>query len=122
MTNEQLTEIETRLNAATPGPWAIYQRIILPSEMGAKLSDPMEPKIVRSIVTGWEHGQLRAHMPITQTWSTPFLTESVFFDIREENAELIAQAPTDIAALIAEVRKLQAEAQDAFVDGLSIPE
>ena len=106
MTNEQLTEIEARLNSATPGPWIDTDS--KPEAEGVVLilagSDPLSTDAKEICVF--------CDMEICDG---PDLHNSVF----------IAHAPTDIAALIAEVRRLRkalAESEDAFVDGISIPE
>lgn len=88
MTNEQLAEIERRLNNATPGPWVDTDS--KPEAEGVVLilagSDPL---------------------------STDAREVCVFCDMEVcdgqdlHNSVFIAHAPTDIAALIAEVRRLR---------------
>ncbi len=79
MTPERLAEIRARLEAATPGPWAIYGTI------------------------GFEYhvrtGGTTAAVPTTG--------EPVADAALNRDAEFIAHAPTDIADLLAEVELLQ---------------
>lgn len=83
MTNEQLTEIEARLNSATPGPWLkqFQTQVVVFSEF---------------------------HIPrlIADCGREQYSNE--MYEQNAANAALVINAPSDIAALIAEVRKLQA--------------
>ncbi len=90
MTNEQLAEIEARLNAATPGPW---------------IDTDSKPTAEGMLIV------LAGSDPI----STTAREVCVFCDMEEcegedlRDAKFIANAPADIATLIAEVRRLQAD-------------
>lgn len=87
MTNEQLAEIEQRLQAASPGPW------------------------VDSDSHDGSEGLLQVYYGVEPISSSV----CVFCDMEEcegqdlHNAAFVAHAPADIATLIAEVRRLQAE-------------
>lgn len=85
MTQTQLLEIKSRLAAATPGPWTA-------SQGSDEYNDPTEFYYVTSP------------------------TDTVFLDgglCEQADADLIAHAPDDIAALVAEVERLQGQLEQA---------
>jgi len=83
---DRLTQIEERLANATPGPWETRQHATFP---GRKVVGPREPEDI-------------AKGPVT-------LMEPIFWTERSAaNAELIAAAPTDLAALVMVVRAVEA--------------
>lgn len=87
MTPEQLSEIEARLRAATPGPWT---------------KDPRGGGVVRGstlieFVRGSSYTQVALAVGLHEKEAGG----------QEENATFIANAPADIAALIAEVERLR---------------
>ena len=102
-----LDAIKARLAAATPGPWTIDDgddgdfcsaiAVIAP----IPVSERQHAKFV---------GDFNERAVIALTlWQNPPV--AVIYDARwDENASLIAHAPTDIAALIAEVEALRSEA------------
>ena len=86
LTDEQLAEIRTRLEAATPGPWVRGQngpiwnsRVYGPANHGA------------------ESGPLCDTLGIQNP------------ERRTANRDFIAHAPTDIRALLTEIERLRAE-------------
>ena len=81
MTPERLDEIEARANAATPGPWEWHPYM----GSGATLAKPNHPFHELNI------------LKTTDDWP-PVAAD----------AEFIAAARTDVPALLAEVRRLQA--------------
>ncbi|MCT1459888.1 hypothetical protein M3G03_10130 [Aestuariimicrobium sp. p3-SID1156] len=88
MTDLDLTPIKARLNAATPGPWENDGG----GEVGQHWSSP---KPLASIVS-------------TEVSCMAYCYGgSAAGVIRDEDADFIAHAPTDIAALVAEVERLQ---------------
>ena len=90
MTDIDLDAIEARANAATDGPWSVYQTM------------HAEPKVVNS--TGhWPAGE------VANASNSPA-------DYGNADAEFIAHARTDVPALVAEVRRLREDAdEDASV-------
>jgi hypothetical protein len=80
LTEADLQAIEARLKAATPGPWEAQ----IPAMMGEFPRAKIKPLKIE--------GKLYNH-PMLKT----------------ADAELIANAPQDLALLIAEVRRLQKE-------------
>jgi len=80
MTNEQLAEIRARLAAATPGPWTRSYEIVLLDDLGLR---DWYAKLVGP--------SLHRHNHMMKTVDVDF----------------IAHAPTDMAALLAEVERLQ---------------
>jgi hypothetical protein len=87
MTPAQLSEIEERLRAATPGPWT---------------KDPRGGGVVRGstlieFVRGSSYTQVALAVGLHEKEAGG----------QEENATFIANAPADIAALIAEVKRLR---------------
>ncbi len=85
MTHAKLSEIEERLRAATPGPF-------IHSGHGCIRGGP---------VRHFERGSSQTQVAMTtgQDWMTP--------EEQLANAEMLAHAPQDIAALIAEVKRLR---------------
>ena len=90
MSPEELAEIEARLKAATPGPWRYNKsKCYRPGTNGAQ-----------AVVTDQEAVFASADGP------TIALTGNVDDPQSMADADFIAHAPTDIAALLAEVRRL----------------
>lgn len=85
MAPEQLAEIEARLKAATPGPWIPHFRY-----------KPGHPWEGCDIEAGDERWAAKVH---TGRDADSYARDAA-------NARFIAHAPTDIAALLAEVRRL----------------
>lgn len=91
LSESELTEIERRANAATAGPWAVWDGCSwrrIGSESTRKTV--IEPTTFRGCVD----------------------LESASGQ-RDENLEFAAHARTDIPALLATIRELQAESEDA---------
>jgi hypothetical protein len=86
MTPDQLSAIRARLDAATPGPW----------EAGTASCCPD---------LGWVEGPKGAVCP-------QFTATKVTHSLDANDAELIANAPTDLRALLAEVEGLRVERDD----------
>ena len=82
MTKDQLSAIRARLDAATPGPW----------EAGTACCCPD---------MGWVDGPKGAVCP-------QFTATKVTHSLDANDAELIANAPTDLRALLDEVERLKA--------------
>ena len=85
LTDEQLAEIRARLEAATPGPWHVAHT---------------DGAVGKAEVTGED----RAGNPI---WEQIHIADTGPVDV-----DFIAHAPTDIAALLAEVEALNREISD----------
>ena len=85
MTTLDLEPIKERLAAATPGPWRVWR-------------DP-DPTRVRAtaVETAWCYGDIEG--------DTELITDYLPTDA---DAEFIANAPEDIASLVAEVERLRA--------------
>lgn len=81
-----LQPIEYRLAAATPGPWGVSFNPIPP---GGK--------------------------PVAQVNTIVILSDEPLYGSPIEDAELIANAPTDLAALVAEVERLRKEVQQCKI-------
>lgn len=89
MTDLDLAPIEARLAAATPGPW----------EWDASILGDLQT--------------LRAGLAMVLDADGDYCG-SAWVDISEPDAELIANAPTDLAALIEEVKRLRAVVRSHF--------
>lgn len=87
MTPEQLAEIEARLRAATPGPWTKDHR-------GGGV---VRGSTLIEFVRGSSYTQVALAVGLHEKEAGG----------QEENATFIANAPADIAALIAEVKRLR---------------
>ena len=88
MTTLDLEPIKERLAAATPGPWRVWH-------------DP-DPSKVRStaVETAWCYGDIEGDTELI----TDYLPTGA-------DAEMIAHAPEDIAALISEVERLREQVE-----------
>lgn len=96
MTEDQLKEIEARLNAATPGPWA-------------PISD----------MPSWAVASFNAQTDVVTTRNRQYRSPGVTnYGCRLHDADFIAAAPTDIAALLAEVRRLNRDVQTLIEEGI----
>ena len=92
---DKLPEILARLEAATPGPWAVYRnRRQLISDRQRRLQvTRLDDKGAGPIAT--------VHVPYGDTGANGAYLE------REGNVEFIANAPTDISWLLGEVGRLR---------------
>ena len=96
MATLDLDPIKERLAAATPGPWRVWH-------------DP-DPSKVRStaVETAWCYGDIEGDTELI----TDYLPTGA-------DAEMIANAPEDIAALVAEVERLREQVE--AVKALHVP-
>lgn len=85
-----LAAITARADAATAGPWAIYL-------------DPMEDGVVYSVSSG----------PATEGYNLNGGDFDTAEGMTETDAEFIARARADVPALVAEVRALREEREEA---------
>ena len=93
MTPERLAEIQARLAAATPGPWGVIETTGEWFHIGCHLPDSLPVAKVHSVHSGYGNkGEPSA------------------------NAALIANAPTDLAALLAYVEQLEGLLRDLCLD------
>ena len=90
MSELDLEPIKARLEAATPGPWDFY---VLPQSVG--------------ITTATIHSE---HGPRETCWTVDLPPEIGGMGT-EKDAEFIANAPEDIAALVAEVEQLREQVE-----------
>jgi len=88
MTHEELEAIEAREAAATPGPWVCWDEAIMST---AKPQCEAECVLWADANSGTDGGRI--------------------FYTRDEDAEFIAHARQDVPALLAEVKRLKAEAE-----------
>ncbi len=81
-----LESIKERLDEATPGPWRVWR-------------DPDPTKVrATAVETAWRYGDIEG--------DTELITDYLPTDA---DATFIAEAPSDIAALIAEVERLRGQ-------------
>lgn len=93
----RLDEIESRLEAATPGPWEAYGTVV------AAMTGPGDCEGCSGVVGGPLH--------------EPSCLWSEIAGAGEADAELIAHAPADLAALLAVVREV-ARLHQPIPDGM----
>jgi hypothetical protein len=102
-TEQQLAEIDSRTNAATPGPWGVYQyggdSLI---EIAADLEDTGCGYKARRTVARLEDEPLD-NDPTHREWTA----EEDWAQVQAD-AAFIAHAPEDVRVLLAEVRRLRA--------------
>jgi hypothetical protein len=117
-TAQQLDDIEARAQAATPGPWGVYQyggdSLI---EVAAGLKDTGTGYTARRTIARFDEEPLD-NDPTHREWTA----EEDWAQVQAD-AEFIAHAPEDIRTLRAEVRRLAArvtelEADSAFLSAL----
>lgn len=94
MTDERLEEIEQRLKQASPGPWKKCTGGNR-GDCSCNIIWGVETAIAETVHAG-SHGYQGEDMMLTQAAA-------------HKNAHLIAHAPSDIADLLAEVKRLRAE-------------
>jgi hypothetical protein len=94
MTKEQLDAIRARLDAATPGPW----EAVTPKRYAAVRSE-------------------KAGCYVYTQGKIPAETHPDTVARQQRDAHLIANAPTDLRALLDEVERLTAERDAAFRRG-----
>lgn len=88
MTDIDLAPIKERLAKATPGPWRVWR-------------DPDPTKVrATAVETAWCHGDIEG--------DTELITDYLPTDA---DATFIANAPEDIAALVAEVERLREQVE-----------
>lgn len=102
LTEQQLTDIEARAGAATPGPWGVYQfggdSLI---EIAADLEDTGTGYTARRTVARFDEEPMD-NDPSHAEWSAEEDWAQVLAD-----AEFVAHAREDVTALAAQVRRLQ---------------
>lgn len=110
LTDQQLDDIEQRAAAATPGPWGTYtfggDTLI---EVAADLEDTGTGYRARRTICRFDEEPMD-NDPAHRDWDA----EQDWQQVRAD-AEFAAHAPEDVAALLAEVRRLRAEV-DALED------
>lgn len=93
LTETDLAEIERRANAATPGPWAVWDGCSW-RRIGSEATQ-------KTVIEPIRHH--RDSQPDLESESGQ----------RDENLEFAAHSRTDVPALLATIRELQAESDDA---------
>jgi hypothetical protein len=112
-----LEPIKKRLAAATPGPWKWCDGNGVPEDAGQVYLykggelELQDPYVFDGFYSLWQHieieepeGEAQEEPVISQIEYEGYIHEMT---ISKEDAALIAAAPTDIAALIAEVERLR---------------
>lgn len=104
LTAQQLDEIQARANAATDGPWGVYEfggdSLI---EIAADLEDTGCGYRARRTIARFEDEPLD-NDPTHREWTA----EEDWAQVQAD-ATFVAHAPEDVAALLAEVRRLKAQ-------------
>lgn len=122
-----LDAIEQRTAAATDGPWIVEIERTPLNELGRATFPegirnlPDGEKVDYSeesvIVTAWVHGQMHSQIRIIMMATSPYFETTHRVHMSPENAAFIAAARTDVPALVARVRQLEAElARNALRD------
>lgn len=99
MAQEQLNEIQKRLDAATDGPWSV--------EYESEECPPFKP-YAHAIHGPTMQGVLESQVSDDYKAQYGHQMDEVA-GVADADAELIAHAPTDLADLLAEVHRLRAE-------------
>lgn len=101
LTDTQLDEIAARHNAATPGPWGVYESDSM-IDIAADLQETGCGYRARREICRLEDEPLD-NDPTHREWTA----EEDWAQVQAD-AEFIAHAPEDVAALLAEIRRLRA--------------
>lgn len=121
----RIEEIRARLEAATPGPWAVGERQLTFNALAReKITNPNAiPATERTIITAWEHPQLQGPVSIVTIGTSPFFEECAHhLHTDPDDAEFIAHSPDDVRYLLdrladlarAAARAERAEAGEEF--------
>lgn len=94
--NDRIDAIRARLNAATPGPWAIWHDLDHQGFTTVGDADSYEEILA--------HGECEESNPTAHVYV-------------EEDADLIANAPADIAFLLAELDAARGRLAEAWDEG-----
>lgn len=113
LTPEREQEIRARANAATPGPWGIYDDETGLFDIAADLEDTGHGYRCRRYVGQLEAGQID-NDPTHKEWTEEQDRAQV-----EADAEFVAHAREDVPALLAEVDRLRAELAEARARALN---
>ncbi|MFJ9037896.1 hypothetical protein ACIRF8_15050 [Streptomyces sp. NPDC102406] len=111
LTDEQLTEIQARVDAATAGPWGFYD--------GDTYAD-VAADLKMTGRASYSYREKVAHLEDENYWDDPAHENDDENRAPEQmaaNVEFIAHARTDVPALLAEVARLRGEVT-AAVDRL----
>jgi hypothetical protein len=109
LTDQQIDEIETRQQAATPGPWGIYESGSL-IDIAADIEETGCGYRARRGIARLEDEPLD-NDPTHKAWTA----EEDWAQVQAD-AEFIAHAPEDVRALVAEVRRLRAQVAELEPD------
>lgn len=106
----RIAEIERRMSRATPGPWIVGARANPLNDLGLSMfpDDIRGREPERWIITGWDHGQLQAPVPITGLASSCYFDRETTICIEANDAEFIAHARDDVPFLLAELASREA--------------
>lgn len=103
LTTEQLEAIRKRAEAATEGPWEISNITDIFTGLGAMNNEG----IAADQNDGWQIADCGSGVTFVERE-----LESLSFDEAQANTQFISAARTDIPALLAEVERLQEEANN----------
>ncbi|MDT0567884.1 hypothetical protein RM704_10450 [Streptomyces sp. DSM 3412] len=106
LTDERFTVLESRADAATPGPWGIYESGSM-MDIAADLEETGCGYRARREIARFEEEPLD-NDPAHKEWTA----EEDWAQVRAD-AVFIAHARTDVPALISEVRRLRNELVDS---------
>lgn len=120
MTEIDLDAIEARVEAATSGPWVVES---WPNELNdlGRSTFPQgvldRPDGTRrmfddtaTIMTGWDHPQIHGPVPIVTVANSPYFERQHWIHfMNAADATFVANARTDVPALVERVRELEAE-------------
>ncbi|MFE2965545.1 hypothetical protein ACFXKC_18065 [Streptomyces sp. NPDC059340] len=104
LTDQQLDEIEARANAATPGPWGVYESGYV-IEIAADLEETGHDYRARRGIARLDEEPLD-NDPTHKGW----MAEEDWAQVQADAAFIAAMSPETAKALVAEVRRLRADA------------
>ena len=105
MTEQELEQIEARANAATPGPWT---------------GDRSDGTIKYKMLGGENHNFVILDVDHKNNSSGFYTEDYIPYEQCTANEEFVKHARTDIPALIAEVRRLEADLEHVTTVGESL--
>lgn len=92
--------VRVRADAATDGPWKVFEEEVPPSALGRSALPNQRSVIRRTIGTANDHPQLKAPVPIVRELISPYYRDPVVVEIRPDDAAFMAEARVDVPMLL----------------------
>lgn len=107
LTADELAELHRLAQAATPGPWAVYERSCPLNDLGRSQGFTADAEPQRLIGTADAHPQLEAPAPVVGTAYGPFHEPPTRVWISAADAAFIAASRAAVPRLLNELARVQ---------------